>query len=160
MPSPTLSYDPNQHGELWRTSSRLVAETRLAILTTADAAGMPHAAWMNVLADSTMAEVVTITAPTTQKIANLRANPQAEWMFASPSVETVVYLSGPTEILEGEAAKAYWDVAPGKSKAYFHHYCPDDDYTKFAVIRTRVTKVVYSRPIGYHKVVIAEVAAQ
>lgn len=160
MPSQTLSYDPTQHGELWRTSSVLVAESRLAILTTADAAGMPHAAWMNILADSTMAEVVTITAPTTQKIANLRANPQAEWMFASPSVETVVYLSGPTEILENEVAKAYWDLAPGKSKAYFRHYCPDDDYSKFAVIRTRVTKVVYARPIGYHKVVIAEVAAQ
>ena len=105
-----------------------------------------------------MQEVVTITAPTTQKIANLRANPQGEWMFASPSIETVVYLSGPTQIMEGDEARRYWDRMPGKSKAYYRNYCDTDDCAKFAVIRTLVTKVVYCRPIGYRKTVVDELA--
>lgn len=157
MSSPKLSLTKSEHGELWRTASRLVADSRLAVLTTADAAGMPHATWMNILADSTMQEVVTITVPTTQKIANLLANPQGEWMFASQSIETIVYLSGPTQILEGDEARRCWDRMPGKSKIYFRNYCDTDDYAKFAVIRTQVTKVVYCRPIGYRKTVVDEI---
>ncbi len=157
MPSQNLSLTKSANAELWRTASRLISDSPLAVLTTADAAGMPHATWMNVLADSTMEEVVTITAPTTLKIANLQANPRGEWMFASPSLETIVYLSGPTQILEGEEARQCWDRMPGKSKAYFRKYCDADDHSKFAVIRTKVTKVVHCRPIGYRKSVVDEV---
>lgn len=154
MSNQTLT--PTKHGELWRTASRLVADSHLGILTTADAAGMPHAAWMNILTDSTMQEVVTITAPNTQKIANLRTNPNGEWMVATPSLETIVYLSGPTLILEGDEAKQCWDRMPGKRKANFRHYCDEDDFARFAVVRTRVTKVVYCRPFGYRKTVVDE----
>ena len=154
MSTECLPISQKEHGDLWRTASRLVADTRSAVFSTADAAGMPHATWMNLLVDSTMEEVVTITTPTTQKIANLRANPQGEWMFASPSMETVVYLSGPTEIIERDEAQRYWDRMPGKSKAYYRNYCETDDPGKFAVIRTRVTKIIYCRPIGYRKTVV------
>jgi len=157
MSGPNLSITKSGHGELWRTASRLVADSHVAVMTTADAAGMPHAAWMNILADSAMEEVVSITAPTTQKCGNLLANPQAEWMVASPANETIVYLSGPTRILEGNEAEQCWDRMPGKSKAYFQNYCHTDDHTKFAVIRTKVTKVVHCRPIGYRKTVVDEV---
>ena len=159
MPTQPQTLTKTEHGELWRTASRLVAESHLAIFTTADAAGMPHAAWMNILTDSTMDEVVTITAPNTQKVANIRANPNGEWMIATPPLETIVYLSGPTHIVEGEEAKHYWDRLPGKSKAYFRNYCDTDDYAKFSVIRTKVAKVVYCRPIGYRKTVVAETKA-
>jgi len=156
MSGHNLSITKSGHAELWRTASRLVADSHVAVMTTADAAGMPHAAWMNILADSAMEEVFSITAPTTQKIANLRANPRAEWMVASPSNETIVYLSGPTQILEGIEAGHCWDRMPGKSKAYFRNYSDTDDHTKFAVIRTEVTKVVHCRPIGYQKTVVDE----
>jgi len=157
MSSQTLSINNSEHAELWRTASRLVADSHLGILTTADAAGLPHAAWMNMLTDSTMQEVVTITAPTTQKATNLRANENGEWMVATPSLETIVYLSGPTRILEGDEARQCWDRMPGKSKAYFRHFCDEDDFTKFAVLRTQVTKVIYCRPIGYQKTVVAQI---
>jgi len=158
MSNENIALPKGANPELWRTASRLVAESRLAVLTTADASGMPHATWMNIMVDSAMEEVVTITAPMTQKVANLRVNPQAEWMVASPANETIVYLSGPTQILEGDEAMRRWDRMPGKSKAYFRHYCDTDDHTKFAVIRTEVTKVVHCRPMGYRKTVVDEVA--
>ena len=37
---------------------------------------------------------------------------------------------------------SYWDQMPGKSKAYYRKYCETEDYHKFAVIRTDVSKVV------------------
>lgn len=157
MSNETITATKSEHSELWRTASRLVAESQLGILTTADAAGMPHAVWMNILVDSTMQEVVTITAPTTQKVANLQVNPNGEWMVANSSLETIVYLSGPTHILQGDEARQYWDRMPGKAKAYFRHYSAPDDFSKFSVIRTQVTKVVYCRPIGYRKAVVDEI---
>lgn len=109
---------------------------------------------MNVLADSAMEEVIAITVPTTQKIANLQSNPQAEWMFASPSLETIIYLSGPTQILKSDEAQRGRDRMPKKSKAYFRKYCETSDPAKFDVIRAQVTSIVYCRPIGYHKTVV------
>jgi hypothetical protein len=111
---------------------------------------------MNISADSNMQEVVAISAPTTTKVSNLLSNPQCEWMFASPSLETIVYLSGPTKIVGGEEARRCWDRMPGKSKAYYRNYCDTDDPAKFAVICTHVVKVVYCRPIGYRKTVVEE----
>ncbi len=146
----------SKQGELWRAASQLVAKRKKAVLATADASGMPHITWMNALADSTMEEVVTITAPTTQKVANLQLNPQAEWMFASTSLESMVYLSGPTQIVRGEEAKKYWDAMPGKSQAYFRNFCDLDDHEMFSVLRTKVTRVVYCRPPGYRKTVVHE----
>jgi general stress protein 26 len=145
-----------KEGELWRAASQLVANCRHAVITTADANGIPHAAWMNILADSQLNDVITITAPDTQKVANVRANPRVEWMCASDSMETVVYVSGPAEILEGDEAKRYWDAMPGKYRAYFWQYINSVDHRDFAVIRTKIEKVVYCRPQGYHKTLVYE----
>lgn len=75
-------------------------------------------------------------------------------MFASPSMETIVYLSGFTRVVEGEAAKRYWDRMPGKAQAYYRKYCETEDYHKFAVIRTEVGKVVLCKPYAYKKNVV------
>lgn len=145
-------------GELWRAVSRLVADTPLAIMATADGNGAPHSAWMNVVVSPDLNEVIAITLPGTDKVANLRANPRAEWSFASSSRETFVYLSGPTEILSGEDAVRCWDAIPGKSFAYYRNAAggDSDNLADYAVIRTEVRKVVHSRTIGYRKTVVLD----
>ena len=111
---------------------------------------------MNVMVDSAMDKVISITAPTTQKIANLKENPYAEWMFASKSLESMTYLSGPTEIVTDDEAEKYWHSMPGKSKAYYRNYCAADDPKEFSVFCTTVEKVVYCRPPGYRKTLVYE----
>lgn len=145
--------------ELSRAAAQLVAKCKNAVLATADAHGLPHATWMTTQVTSDLAEVVSITAPNSQKADELRRNPQAEWMFASPSMETIVYLSGHTRLVEGEAAKRYWDQMPGKSQAYYRKYCETEDYHKFAVIRTEVSKVVFCKPYAYKKTVVFDKSA-
>ncbi|MGB2403513.1 MAG: pyridoxamine 5'-phosphate oxidase family protein [Akkermansiaceae bacterium] len=142
---------------LWKASSLLVSETKNAVLSTADHMGRPHSTWMNIVADSSMETVVSVTAPTTHKVSNLRNNPHAEWMIASPSLESMVYLSGPTRVIEGEEAKTYWDSIPSKSKGYYKNYCDEDDYQKFSIILTQVEKIIYCRPPGYKQTTVYEV---
>ena len=100
-----------------------------------------------------MEEIFTITAPTTQKVANLRQNPRAEWMFSRPdfSIESIAYVSGETHILEGDAVKPYWDAIPGKSHAFYRQYNDSDDFRQFVVLVTKVSKVVFCRPVAYRK---------
>lgn len=141
---------------LWRAASTLVADSKVALFATANGNGQPHTAYMSVLADASMEEIVSITAPNTQKVENLKENPYAEWMFASQSLESMAYLSGPVKLVTGEEAQSYWNAMPGKTKAYFRHYCDEDNPEKFSIIVTRVEKIVYCRPPGYRKTLVYE----
>lgn len=142
-----------------RDAAQLVADCRNAVLAMCDADGHPHAAWMTAQVTTDLEEVVSITAPTSQKAAILRASPQGEWMFASSSLETIVYLSGRTRLIEGDAVKRYWDKMPGKAKAYYRKYCETEDFHKFAVILTEVSKVVLCKPYAYTKIVLFDKSA-
>ncbi|MEM7012546.1 MAG: pyridoxamine 5'-phosphate oxidase family protein, partial [Verrucomicrobiota bacterium] len=78
------------HSELWRDAFRIVSESNLGILSTADSSGKPHATWMGAVgAPSDLSEIYTITGPKTEKIANLSENSRAEWMFSSSAKESV-----------------------------------------------------------------------
>lgn len=151
-----------KEGELWKMASQLVGESSLAIMATADGSGWPHTAWMNVIISPEMDEVVAVTMPGTEKVANLNANPKAEWAVSSPSRESFVYLSGPTEILSGDEAREYWDSMPGKSVAYYRNAAggDSDDPADYAVIRTRVQKIVHCRAIGYRKTILLDLDAE
>lgn len=148
--------------ELWKMASKLVSETPLAIMATADGDGNPHAVWMNVIVSQEMDEVIAITMPGTEKVANLRANPKAEWSLSSPSRESFVYLSGPTEILSGEEARRCWDAMPGKSFAYYRNAAGGDseDPADYVIIRTRVRKATHYRAIGYRKTLLFDLDAK
>lgn len=140
--------------ELDRMTWQLVEDSRLALLTTADKTGWPHATWMNFQVKGYLDEIFSITAPTTQKVANLRENPRAEWMLSNPSFESVVSVSGETRIIEGDEAQQYWDAIPGKARAYYRHYSDTDDFRQFVVICTQVAKVILTRPAAYKKIPI------
>jgi len=142
--------------DLSRAAYEVVSGTRNAIFATADEHGYPHATWMTAEVTPDLEEVISITAPISRKVADLRRNPQAEWMFATPSMESMVHLSGPTRLLEGDAAKRHWDKMPGKLHAYYRKYCSVDDHNQFVVIRTSVHRVVFSKPYAYKKTVLFE----
>jgi general stress protein 26 len=148
--------------ELERMVWQLVSDARRGILTTVDKDGWPHATWMNFQTKGTLDEIFTITAPTTQKVANLRANPRAEWMFSHPdfSIESIAYVSGETRIVEGEAVQPYWDAIPGKSRAHYRQYNDSEDFRQFVVLVTKVTKVVFCRPVQYRKFPVLEPGAE
>ena len=147
--------------ELERMVRRLIEDCQHGVLTTANKDGWPHATWMNFQTKGYLEEIFAITAPTTQKVANLRENPHAEWMFSNPSftVESVAYVSGETSIVEGDAAQPYWDAIPGKSRAYYRQYNETDDFRQFVVLVTKVSKVVLCRPVAYRKIAVSDAGA-
>lgn len=144
--------------ELARMARQLVEDCNHGLLTTTSKDGWPHATWMNFQTKGYLEDVFAITAPTTQKVANLRENPHTEWMFSKPgfTIESIVYVSGDTTIVEGDAMRPYWDAMPGKSKAYFRQYNNSDDFHHFVVLVTKVSKVDFCRPIAYRKFPVSD----
>lgn len=142
------------HTELWREAFRIVNESELGVLTTAGANGQPHATWMgSVGAPTDLSEIYTITGPKTEKIGNLQENSHAEWMFASPAKESIVYLKGEIEIVDGESDRwKYWEKVPNKSQAFFLRYY--DEAGGFVVLRMVVDSVVYCKPMAFRKVTL------
>ena len=67
------------------------------------------------------------------------------------SLESIVYISGETKIIEGDEVQPYWDAVPGKSQAYYRRYNETDDFHQFVVISTEVTKVDFCQPVAYRK---------
>lgn len=142
--------------EVGRMTWQLVEDCRIALLTTADKSGWPHATWMNFQVKGYLDEIFSITAPTTLKVANLRENPRAEWMLSNPSMESVVSISGETRVIEGDEIQPYWDAIPAKSRAYYRQYNDTDDFRKFVVICTKVGKVTLTHPAAYRKIAILD----
>ena len=129
----------------------LVSTCKSAVMTTANNIGQPHAAWMNVLVDESMEKVIAVSAPTTQKIENLKENHSVEWMFASADLKSIVYLTGNTKIMTGEVAQNYWNAMPSKDKAPYRNYSTSENSDDFAIICTDVENVVYCQPPAYNK---------
>ena len=139
--------------ELARMAWRLVEDCKIGLLTTADRDGWPHATWVNFQTKGYLDEIFTITAPTSQKVANLRENPRTEWMFSHPgfAAESTVYVTGETRIIEGDPVEPWWDAIPGKPRAFVRQYDASGDFHKFVALVTKVTGVVCCCPLAYRK---------
>lgn len=135
--------------------STLIGEGGTAVLTTCGKDGMPHATWMNALVNDRLREVIAITSPESRKALNLAENAQAQWMFTSPSLETVAYLSGVTTIVADHESEKYWDMVPSKAKGFYRHYRKPERHTDFAIIRTVVSNIQLIKPMGYRKTEMA-----
>ena len=138
-----------------RMVTTLIGEGGTSVLTTCGSDGMPHATWMNAVVIPGLREVIAITSPESRKPLNLGENAQAEWMFTSPSLETIAYLSGTTTIVADDESEKYWDMVPCKAKGFYRHYRKPESHTDFAVIRTIVSNVKLLKPMGYRKTEMA-----
>lgn len=135
--------------------STLIGEGGTSVLTTCGSDGMPHATWMNALVTSGLREVVAITSPESRKVLNIGENSQAQWMFTSPSLETIAYLSGTTIIVTEDESEKYWHMVPFKAKGFYRHYRKPECHTDFAIIRTQVSNIQLLKPMGYRKTEMA-----
>lgn len=125
-----------------------------AVLSTVGPDGAPHASWMGTLSADRLRELVTITSPDSDKVANLSKNPKVEWMFTNAAKTNVVYLRGEAEVVEDvEEVKREWEGIKDKGRAYFlEHY---NSGIGFSVIRTRVREIEFCVPEEFRKERIA-----
>jgi general stress protein 26 len=124
---------------------------REAVLTTVDAEGRPHAAWMGTVTTPDFAQLITLTGAHTDKVSNIRSNPNVEWMFTAPDRTVVIYFEGRAEVQADEEMKnRYFQLVPEESRGFFmKHYRSGGAW---CVVKTQITGAVYCMPGAYTKV--------
>ncbi len=128
---------------------------REGILTTADAEGRPHATWMGSVTTPDLVDLITLTSVHSHKVANIRANPNVEWMFTMPDRKSMIYFAGTARIIVDEKAKdRYYQAVPEKSRAFFmkHHRAGGE----WCVIKTHLKTARYCTKGTYLSVNLAE----
>ena len=122
-----------------------------AVLTTTSESGQPHATWMATICSEDFREIVTITSPDSEKVANLQANDAVEWMFTREDMMRVAYLRGRAEIVDDPVeVKQWWGQLPDKGRAFFlSHY---NTGVGFSIIKTKVSSCVYCLPMEFRKI--------
>lgn len=128
---------------------------REGILTTADAEGRPHATWMGSVTTPDLVDLITLTSSHSHKVANIRANPNVEWMFTMPDRKSMIYFSGKAEIIADDIAKdRYFQAVPEKSRAFFmKHYRAGGEW---CVIKTHLNTARYCTKGTYMTVDLVE----
>lgn len=93
----------------------------------------------------TDSEILSITSPDSDKIQNLRANHQVEWLITSQDRLQQLYLEGEAEIVEKVSEiRKLWNMISDKQQLYFMKFY--NSGLGFSIVRTRVTCVVYVAP--------------
>lgn len=127
---------------------------REGILTTANAEGRPHAAWMGTVSSPDMVHLIAVTGADTDKVKNIRDNPNVEWMFTFADRKTIIYFEGKAEILASEEEKQrYIQLVPDESRDFFMKYYRTGG--EWCVIKTHLENAVYCMPGAYMKVKLA-----
>lgn len=127
---------------------------REGILNTVNAEGRPHAAWMGTVCTPDFVHLITLTGAHTDKVANVRSNPNVEWMFTAHDFRTIIYFEGHAEILVDDAMKSrYFQMVPKESIGYFMKYYGAGG--EWCVIKTRIDSAVYCIPTTYTKIRLA-----
>ncbi len=93
--------------EVMNRVGALIEAHGTGLLATVDEQGNPRVRWMTttLLRDNPRA-VYALTAPRFAKVVQLRAHPRVEWLFQTPSLDEVISLRGPLNVVENPSLRA------------------------------------------------------
>lgn len=117
VPAPEPSLD-----EIVSTSRELTSGTAYGLLCTVDRRGCPRGRWMGCVTEGAFDRLLSLTASASRKVAEIRAQPQVQWIFTSPDMARVVTFTGHARVVDHvEEVKSHWPKFPDKTRAYFLH---------------------------------------
>ena len=86
--------------------SAILDEARTGVLTTVDSEGRPHGRWMTpALLKGRGGALYCVTSPRSDKAADLAANPAAEWLIQTPTLNEIAIVRGPVNVIDNPALR-------------------------------------------------------
>lgn len=124
----------------------LLESTRVGILTTIGQEGYPRSRWM---AAATIPRekgyLYCVSISGARKVKDLEANDKVEWIFQTPSLDTVIRLRGRAVAMDNPQLKAEVLEALGSSLENFWRVNPDPG--RLVVIETAIEKISLYKPM-------------
>jgi len=133
-----------QH-EFMNQLSELLDETTTGVLSTVDAAGLPHIRWMTpaVLKDRQTA-LFAVTCPSFSKTVHIKDNPNVEWMFQSPKLDTILKVTGKVNLLDNPSLKnEVLEALAPRLELFWKVNCSSSE---MLVLETVIEEAVFFRP--------------
>ena len=120
----------------------------MALLSTVDSEGKPHARWMG---SSTAAEglrrLYTLSGKRTRKVEQIQENPDVCWVFAAEGHGDVVTLYGQARIMTSPSvAQAVWDRLLEHAHRYVMGALSEDEDAEYVTIETIVDRIELLSP--------------
>lgn len=131
--------------EIIASATQLLGDTRAGLLTTIDLNGAPNVRWMatHTLLGS-LDVMYTITSPTSNKAAEIAANPNVTWLFSRVNFTEIAKIRGKAFIEDDPLLKSQiWDAIGSRTWRYFT--INKEDPT-FAVLVTEFREIEYYAP--------------
>jgi pyridoxamine 5'-phosphate oxidase len=139
--------------EVMKRVGAIIEAHGTGLLATVDEEGNPHLRWLTptLLPDSPGA-IYAITAPRFSKVLQVRKHPRVEWMFQTPSLDEVVSVRGPINVVELPSLRAEVLEVLGPRLRTFWKLA--HDARDLVVLETIVEEAVHFLPMQGRKDVV------
>lgn len=142
----------NQHEILYKVE-QILEDSKTGVLATIDQDGNPRMRWMTPAILKGRPDVLfAITSPDFEKVAQLDAHVNVEWMIQTRALDQVVNLRGRINVLDNPAIRSEVMEHLAKKLTVFWKVNPQN--TDFIVLETIIEEATFFRPMkGYKETV-------
>ncbi len=141
--------------EILNTLEMILNEAHTAVLATTDQEGRPHIRWMTpALLRGRSGAVYAVTSPRFGKVVQLEAHPEAEWMFQTPILDTIVTVRGRINIVDNPSILSEVLETLGPFMRSFWKLKGDE--RDLVVLETIIDGAIYYKPMKGVKEVVGD----
>jgi pyridoxamine 5'-phosphate oxidase len=125
---------------------KILDDAKTALLATVDGEGRPHMRWLTpTTIRGRSGALYNVTAPNTQKLEQLRANPYVQWMIQTRALDKIVTLNGKINIVENPSIRTEVLEAVGDKLTVFWKIHQQE--WEIAVLETIIERATYYLPM-------------
>jgi len=85
---------------------KILDDAKTALLATVDREGRPHMRWLTpAVIRGRVGALYNVTAPNSEKLEQLRANPNVQWMIQTRALDRIITLNGKINIVENPSIR-------------------------------------------------------
>ena len=132
--------------EILNTLEMILGEAHTAILATTGSDGRPHIRWMTpAFLRGRTGAVYAVTSPGFNKTAELQSNPEVEWMFQTPILDTIVTVRGRINLVDNPSILA--EVLENLGPFMRSFWKLKGEESDLIVLETIIEEAIYYRPM-------------
>jgi len=132
--------------DIVNTLEMILNEAHTAVLATSDEQGRPHLRWMTpALIPGRDRAVYAVTSPGFDKVSQLGARPEVEWLFQTPGLDTIITVRGRINIVDNPSLLSEVLESLGPFMRSFWKLKGEE--RDLLVLETVVQEAVYYKPM-------------
>lgn len=136
--------------EVFTLASRLLSESKTAVLSSITPDGQPRMRWMSPVFIRNIENCIyAVTSTGLSKTKDIAGNENVQWMIQNKTLDTIISLNGKVKIIEDQSLKNELLEAIGIQLQNFWKI--NDDTSSLTVLETEITSALIFYPVKGQK---------